>query len=88
MKIAGALICLLVIMVIAVVAKRGVKMPPETIVIGARKGSHPWVKFRGSLLDARVECYDFAALETDDIVDVNTGYKTGRKIVKMNVNQK
>jgi hypothetical protein len=53
------------------------------MIVGVRKGGRPWIKFRGTLLDARVERYDFAALENGAIIDVKTGRKTGRKIVTL-----
>jgi hypothetical protein len=85
MKIVSALICLLVIMTVAIITRRGAKVPPETMIIGVRKGGRNWVRFRGTLLDARVEAYDFAALESGEIIEVNTGRKTGRKIITMPV---
>jgi hypothetical protein len=81
MKIALAFICLAVILAIAAIIRYGSKVPPETMVIAVRKEHRAWVKFRGTLLDARIEQYDYAALEGGGIVRVNTGRKTGAKIV-------
>lgn len=80
---------LLALMVIAIIGSiRGSKVAPEMPVIGVRKAGKPWHKHSGSLLDARVECWDYAALETGEIVNVITGYKTGKKIIQYNVNKK
>jgi hypothetical protein len=81
---------MLAVLVFAILASiRGGKVAPETPVIGVRKSGKPWHKHKGSLLDARIECWDYAALETGDIVNVLTGYKTGKKIIRYdNVNPK
>jgi hypothetical protein len=83
MELAIAFVSLAVILAVAAVIRYGSKVPPETMIVGVRKGGHPWIKFHGTLLDARIEQYDFAALENGEIVDVKTGRKTGRKIVTL-----
>jgi hypothetical protein len=81
MKLATALISLLVIMVIAIIIRRADKVPPETPIIAVRREHRAWIRFSGSLMDARIECYDFAAIEGGEIVAVRTGRKTAAKIV-------
>ena len=83
MKYVCAAIVALAIIAFVQMITRGAKVPPETMIIGVRKGGRNWVRFRGTLLDARVEAYDFAALESGEIIEVNTGRKTGRKIITM-----
>jgi len=56
------------------------RVTPDVMLIAVRSGGLPWTPFAGSLRDAQMEGWIWAATKSKDIIRVDTGERTGKRL--------
>ena len=85
MQAAIAIVSLVILCTLAVISAliRKHSITPDTYIIAVRSTSRRWTPFTGCLRDARLEGWIWAATEAREIVRVDTGERTGRRLVSL-----
>jgi hypothetical protein len=78
-------ITILVVLFLCVLfLRRGDVVTPHTRIKAVRAGGKAWTAYSGCLRDAQLEGWKWAVLKNNEIIEVKTGKRTGRKFVQRN----
>lgn len=80
MKLAIAIVALVVFVALVVLTTRKKPITPHTLVKAVRAGGKTWTANNGVLRDAQIEGWKWAALKDGRIVEVATLRDTGRRL--------
>ena len=80
MQVLIAIVPIIAVAGILGLIRRADKITPDTMITHVRSGGKTWQKHSGCLRDAQMEGWIWGATKRGEIIEVQTGKRTGRRL--------